>query len=91
MTVVDTRFLLRLGYDPTTAADHVQMTTGSGVELVPEITLSRLEALGQERRNFSVLCHSLPPSATVDGVLGLVFLRNKQLVLDFRAGLITLG
>ena len=90
MTVVNTRFLLRLGYDPSVASEYVQMTTGSGVELVPEIILSRLEALEQARNNFPILCHSLPPSATVDGVLGLDFLRGNRLILDFRAGLITL-
>lgn len=66
------------------------MTTGSGVEFVPEIMLTQIEALGHEHTNFPILCHTFPPSATVDGVLGLDFLRGKRLVLDFRAGLITL-
>lgn len=89
-TVVDRRFFLDLGYDPSTASDQVQITTGSGVEFAPEIALIRIEALGHEHTNFPILCHTFPPSATVDGVLGLDFLRGKRLVLDFRAGLITL-
>ena len=90
MTLVDRNTLNHLGYDPSAEPERVQMTTGSGVELVPEITLTRLDALGQEQLDFPVLCHSLPPSATVDGMLGLDFLRGKRLVLDFRAGLMTL-
>ncbi len=90
MSVVDRRILLTLGYDLSEASELVQMTTGSGVEFVPEITVRRIEALGQERMNFPILCHIFPPSATVDGVLGLDFLRYGRLVLDFRAGLITL-
>ena len=89
-TVVDRRFFLDLGYDPSTASDQVQITTGSGVRFAPEIALIRIEALEHEHTNFPILCHTFPPSATVDGVLGLDFLRGKRLVLDFRAGLITL-
>ena len=90
MTVLARRFLLYLGYDLSAPSNMVQITTGSGVEFVPEVTLARIEALGQERSDFPVLCHTLPPSATVDGVLGLDFLRGERLVLDFSAGLITL-
>ena len=89
-TVVDRRFFLNLGYDPSTASEQVQITTGSGVEFAPEIVLTQIEAFGHKYTNFPILCHIFPPSATVDGVLGLDFLRGKRLELDFRAGLITL-
>lgn len=79
-----------LGYDPAVVSERVQMTTGSGVEFVPQIRIERVEALGHERLNFPVLCHTLPPTATVDGVLGLDFLRGGRLVLDFRRGEATL-
>ena len=90
MTVLARRFFQILGYDPSSIVERVPITTGSGVEFVPEITVARIQALGHEHTSFPVLCHTLPPSATVDGVLGLDFLRDKRLVLDFRAGLITL-
>jgi hypothetical protein len=35
-----------------------------------------------------VLCHTLPPSATVDGVLGLDFFRGYKLAIDFNKGII---
>lgn len=89
MTVLARRLLLDMGYDPSASSDMVRITTGSGVEFAPEITLTRIEALGHEHSDFPVLCHTLPPSATVDGVLGLDFLRDKRLILDFRSGLIT--
>jgi hypothetical protein len=37
-----------------------------------------------------VLCHTLPPSATVDGVLGLDFMRGSRLLVDLRIGEVTL-
>lgn len=49
--------LVLLGYDPAIVPERVQMTTGSGVEFVPRINVERVEALGQERRNFPLLCH----------------------------------
>jgi predicted aspartyl protease len=85
-TTVNTGPLVALGYDPALAPNRVQVTTGSGIEFVPRIPLSRISALGQDRTNFHVLCHTLPPSAGVDGLLGLDFLRGNLLTLDFRNG-----
>ena len=89
-TVVNTGVLISLGYDPALAPDRIQITTGSGVELVPRVILERLSALGQERQQLSVLCHTLPPSAGVDGLLGLDFFRGRSLTLDFRSGRVIL-
>ena len=52
MTVLARRFFQVLGYDLSVSSDRVQITTGSGVELVPEITLARIEDLGHERSDF---------------------------------------
>jgi predicted aspartyl protease len=79
-----------LGYDPSASKARVRITTGSGVEFAPRISIDRLEALGIERLAIPLLCHTLPPSAGVDGLLGLDFLRGQRIVLDFRSGVITL-
>ena len=89
-TLISVGLLTAIGYDPALAPNRVQITTGSGVEYVPRITVVRLKALGQERLNFPVLSHTLPPSTSIDGLLGLDFLRGQELNLDFRAGRITL-
>ena len=79
-----------LGYDPATAPDRVQLVTASAVEYAPQFRISKLRALGQERRRFPILCHTLPSSARVDGLLGLDFFRDRRLVLDFREGTVSL-
>ncbi len=84
-TLVSWDLVVLVGYDPAAVARRVQVTTGSGVEFVPEVTVMRLDALDQSRSEFPVLCHTLPPTATVDGVLGLDFLRGGRLVVDFRS------
>lgn len=89
-TLINAAPLVALGYDPALAPVRVQVTTGSGVEFVPQISLARITALGQDRVAFPILCHTLPPSAAVDGVLGLDFLRGHVLTLDFRSGQMTL-
>lgn len=90
-TLINVGLLVSIGYDPALAADRSQITTGSGVEFVPHLPLSKITALGQERTGFSVLCHTLPPSAGVDGLLGLDFFRGLTLTVDFRTGRITLN
>ena len=89
-TVVSPAILVGLGYDPAAAPQRVQITTGSGIEFVSLLSINRIEALGQTRSHLPVLCHTLPPSAPIDGLLGLDFLRNRRLTIDFRAGRITL-
>ncbi|MBV9122454.1 MAG: hypothetical protein JO112_03700 [Planctomycetes bacterium] len=82
--------LVGLGYDPALFPNRVQVTTGSGVIFVPRIPLIKITALGQDQKGFPVLAHTLPPSATMDGVLGLDFFRGRVLTLDFQSGQIIL-
>lgn len=89
LSVLNWELVVFLGYDPGILPARIQIVTASSVEFVPQIAIEQIETLGKERRNFPVLCHSLPPSATVDGLLGLDFFRGERLVLDFRAGTVT--
>jgi hypothetical protein len=83
--------LVAVGYDPAVVPHRVEVTTGSGVEFVPRVTLRKIVALGQERTPFPVLCHRLLPSVGVDGLLGLDFFRRQSLTIDFRSGRVTLA
>lgn len=89
-TLIGVGLLVALGYDPALVATRRQITTGSGVEFVPELAVTKIVALGHERLNLPVLAHTLPPGVSVDGLLGLDFLREKLLSVDFRRGLLAL-
>lgn len=89
--MVNVGLLTTVGYDPSLVPDRVQVTTGSGVEYVPRLSVSRLKALGQEHANFPVLGHTLPPSASIDGLLGLDFMRGQVLNIDFTQGRVSLS
>lgn len=82
--------LVLVGYDPAMVLSRVQVTTGSGVEFVPKVTIAKHRAFERDWFSFPVPCHTLPPSAKIDGVLGLDFFRGKILTLDFQKGDITL-
>ncbi len=90
-TLVNVGMLVAIGYDAALVPDRVQVTTGSGVEFVPRVMLDRIMALGQERTGFPVLGHTLPPSAGVDGLLGLDFFRGRSLTIDFHSGRVALA
>jgi predicted aspartyl protease len=90
-TLINAGMLISIGYDPALSPDRVQVTTGSGIEFAPVVKLSWLQALEQERTDFPALSHTLPPSAGVDGLLGLDFFRSHKITIDLRKGEITLG
>lgn len=79
-----------VGYDPAGAMEQVHIVTAGGVERAPRVQVQKLRALGHARAPYPVVCHTLPPEAGVDGVLGLDFMRGLRLVVDFREGVVTL-
>lgn len=91
MTMIRPASLLQIGADPALATERLAMTTASGVEYVPKAIVGTFIAVGAERRNMPVIAHTLPPSASVDGLLGLDFFRGMKLSIDFRAGLLDLA
>ena len=62
------------------------MTTGSGVEFAPRIEIIKIEVLDRVKESFPIICHTLPPSAKVDGLIGLDFFRGTILSIDFVSG-----
>lgn len=66
------------------------MITASGKTDVPIVTLLRFESMGVGREQFEVVGHTLPASVQFDGLLGLNFLRDRKLSIDFVKGRIRL-
>lgn len=90
-TLINVERLVALGYDPAASADRRRIVTGSGLEYVARLSVERIAALGMEMAGFPVVAHTLPPSAGVDGLLGLDFLRGTSLSLDFARGIVQLS
>ncbi len=90
MTMLNRGLASNLGYDLESPDRMVRIATASGIVRAPQLAIRRLQALGNERLEFPIICHSLPRGVGVDGLLGLDFFRGQRLTLDFREGLITL-
>ena len=90
-TLINTDVMVLVGYDPATAAERIQVTTGSSIEFCAQMIIDRIESIEHVREGFPVLCHTLPPSAQVDGLLGLDFFRHCRLEIDFQTGEVTLA
>lgn len=90
-TLINVGMLVAIGYDPALSPERIQVTTGSGIEFAPSVSVSKIVALGQERTSFLTLGHTLPPSAGVDGLLGLDFFRGQTLTIDLLNGRIVMA
>ena len=89
-TLVSWETAVLVGYDPASIQQRTAITTGSGIEYCPKLNLLRVEALGKSVSSLEVLCHTLPPTSRVDGLLGLNFLRQFNVSLNFKQGYITI-
>lgn len=85
-TLVNSSLLVGVGYDLALAEDRIEVTTGSGVEYAAKVALSKVTALGMKRYELPALAHTLPPSAGVDGLLGIDFFAGRTLAIDFAVG-----
>ncbi len=90
-TFIRTRQLESLGYEPSQSPNKTTVTTGSDQAYVPVVAVEKILALGQERENMPVTAMELPASASIDGVLGLDFVRGHVLTIDFQNGEIHLS
>lgn len=90
-TAINAGILIDLGYDIAAAAEHVPVATASGMETAAVVPIQKIIALGQQRTDLAVLTYPFPAELDIDGLLGLDFLREYVLRIDFRAGDIELN
>ncbi|MCK4614478.1 MAG: retroviral-like aspartic protease family protein [Thermoplasmata archaeon] len=79
-----------LGYRPELSKERITLITPSGIEKVPLITVKSVSVLGKSANNINAVVHDLPQKSYVDGLLGLSFLKNFRLNIDFRGGTLDL-
>lgn len=68
---------------PTSKEELVMISTASGIEYVPLVTISSFKCLGITVKNINVVCHSLPSESPVEGLLGLNFLSHFPAFIEF--------
>ena len=68
-----------------------RVITASRVETARLAMVPEISALGITRRDLEVIVMPLPASSGLDGLLGLDFLRDTRVTIDFRAGILSIG
>ena len=88
LVVIPTSVAHSLGYSIYRPEDMLPLTTPSGLVHAPIITLSSVEVLGAVATDVRAACIDMPLSIGVGGLLGLSFLRNFDVDLHFRSGVV---
>lgn len=79
-----------LNLEPALCEKRVDIITASGVEKAPLLKVDSVKFINKTAHKVDVLIHDLPSKSYVDGLLGLSFLRNFNLHLNFREGYLKL-
>ena len=85
ITTVPIEVAIALGCDPAKSKKRIEMITASGTEYAPVVTIPEVRFLGFKLKDVEVICHNLPPQATVSGLLGLNVLKRFDIFLKFRS------
>ncbi len=80
-----------LGFEPELSKEKIEMITASGTETAPIITMENVMAVESEAKNVRALVHDLPAKSYVDGLLGLSFLKNFNIQINFKEGFLELS
>jgi len=86
ISLIDFELLQTLGLTKEKSIKTIQTITASKQENAYEFLIPNLKALGIIRRNFRIISRKLPVGLGIDGLLGVNFFKNKQLIIDFRKG-----
>ena len=86
--VIPTSVAHSLGYIIYQPEETLHLTTPSGLVRAPIITLKSVEVLGASAYDVRAACMDMPISIGFGGLLGLSFLRNFDVDLHLRSGVI---
>ena len=89
-TMLSERTAYRLGFSPSGATRRSRVSSVLGAELGYVVRAPRVRALGWDRDDFEVACHSFAPDAQVAGLLGGDFFAGLVLTINYAAGTVEL-
>lgn len=69
---------------PELSQRRIDIITASGIEKTPVVAVDSITVLAKEAKNVDLIIHDLPENSHISGLLGLSFLKNFKLVIDFK-------
>jgi hypothetical protein len=93
-TTIDSNILYFSGYDLKRAIGEREIETSNGIIEVEVFNVSELECLGITKSNFEVQVYDFKAhgvNSDYDGVIGIDFLIENKICIDFRIGEITIN
>lgn len=75
-TMLPPDLLIDIGYDPTRSERRLELSTASGVIVVPVLRVRLLRCLGLAVKDVAIAAHHLPAESPVEGLLGLNVLEH---------------
>lgn len=78
----------RLGYESISNRETITITTASSRERVPLIEVESLKIGDIQANDVDIILHDIPPQSRIDGLLGLSFLKNFKVTIDFPKGIL---
>lgn len=79
---------VELGYDPSQLDRFEEFATAGGTQKLPMVTVSQIDIAGSKYKDFTLLCNRYFDDNYIDGVLGLDFLINYDILINFTDGYI---
>ncbi len=90
LTVVTPKVARELGFEPDEMEREISVVGATGAEPAALLRVKSVSVLGEKVTNMRVLCHQLPPTLGLDGILGLNFLKEFRIVIDNETETLTL-
>ena len=90
-TIISTKAAKEIGYELSQITALASFGDASQTHLVPKVTLKSLSLADARVENIEALCYTIPEEHGIDGVIGLNFLCQFNIGLDFKRGILTLS
>ena len=83
-TSLSWELLEEIGYSPAKVKEKVSVITANGIVNAPFLRVKEISVRNLAVKHCSVICHSIPDMAEVEGLLGLSFMEKFKITLDFK-------
>jgi len=90
-TILSWDILKDIGYDPAISTKRKDVTTANGVIETPLVKVKEMSIGHFKVKNTDVICHDIPELIRVDGLLGLNFIENFRVCIDYKKGILEIG